>query len=44
MGEDGFSIVEMAAAAALTLTVIAVAFALVDPLQAAFAAQSEAAS
>ena len=43
MGQRGFSLIEMAAATALTLTVTAVAFALIDPAQAGFAAQLEAA-
>lgn len=42
MGQRGFSLVEMAAAAALALSVAAVAFALIEPVQAGFAAQLEA--
>ena len=42
MGQSGFSLIEMAAATALTLAVTAVAFAVIDPAQAGFAAQLEA--
>ena len=43
MREQGFSVIEMAVAAALTLTISAVALALLDPVQVGFAAQPEAA-
>ena len=42
MDQRGFSLIEMAAATALTLAVTAVAFAVIDPAQAGFAAQLEA--